>query len=447
MVVSHRPGSWLAECLGSVVSQAAEVIVVDNGSTDAEASAVGRRLGATTVRAAHNLGFAAGVNLGLRHARGEIVALLNDDAVADPGWLDAAQSALADPTVAAVTPKVLLRGLFAEIVLEDDAFPAPGDHRRLGRQLRSVTAGATEVLENVLGAGIHDVERAIVDSRPTAWRWTTGAAPFYVPLADPSDADTVRVDGEPVEVRTLCTLVNHAGSFLEPHGIAGEYGFAAPDDGRFDRRTERFGFSATAPVFRAETLATLGGMAGPFFAYNEDTDWCLRARLAGLRIVYDPGATVHHRLSATSGGPKEPLVRFLSQRNALLCVARNAPRPVVCRQLWRRMTEGPGDGVRRAVAAKLPWALATRTQMHRLWVATPQEVWDRWAGIDSDWDVSPARLPRRGSGRPPGHRAAAVVEPAHRPRISQRRSAGPAPRNAPATDRARRRRPDAPPPG
>ena len=34
--------------------------------------------------------------------------------------------------------------------------------------------------------------------------------------------------------------------------------------------------------------------------YLEDTDWCLRARLAGLRIVYDPTASVRHRLSATS---------------------------------------------------------------------------------------------------------------------------------------------------
>jgi GT2 family glycosyltransferase len=163
-------------------------------------------------------------------------------------------------------------------------------------------------------------------------------------VSDAEAADTIEVDGESVTVRSLCTLVNHAGNFLARHGIAGDYGFAAPDDGRFDAPAERFGFSGTAPVFRAETLAKVGGLADPFFAYNEDTDWCLRARLAGLRIIYHPGATVTHRLSATSGGAASAFVRFLAQRNALLCLTRNAPADVAGRFVWRRIREGPGPG-------------------------------------------------------------------------------------------------------
>jgi hypothetical protein len=202
---------------------------------------------------------------------------------------------------------------------------------------------------------------------------------------------TIRIDGEPVTARALCTLVNHAGNFLERHGIAGDYGYAAPDDGRFDQPAERFGFSGTAPVFRAETLAALGGLATAFFAYNEDTDWCLRARLAGFRIVYDPGATVRHRLSATSGGRASSYVRFLAQRNALLCLTRNAPAEVARDFVWRRIREGPGDGVRRALITKLPWAVASRMRMKRHWVVSPTEVWNRWAGADTTWDTEPAR--------------------------------------------------------
>ncbi len=189
---------------------------------------------------------------------------------------------------------------------------------------------------------------------------------------------------------TTCHLVNHAGSYLERHGVAGEYGLGAPDDGRFDERVERFGFSGTAPVFRSETLHRLGGFAPQFFAYNEDTDWCLRARLAGLRILYDPSATVRHRLSATSQGPRSPLVRFLAQRNALLCLVRNAPPDVARRLLFQRLHDDPGPGLRRAVLAKLPWALASRARLRRLWTTPPRAVWERWAGADRSWDDGPA---------------------------------------------------------
>jgi N-acetylglucosaminyl-diphospho-decaprenol L-rhamnosyltransferase len=393
IVVSYRPGSWLAPCLASVLSQASEVVVVDNGSAGGEAAAIARRAGAVVIRSARNLGFAGGVNLGIGQAHGELVALLNDDAVAGPGWLDAAEAVLADPTVAAVTPKVVLDGLFAEVVLDDDPWYHPGDHRPLGRLLHSVTLGSDEVLERLVGAGVHSLEEGDVDGRPGHWRWTSGRAPFYVPLADPTVTSDVRVNGEPVAVRTRCTLVNQAGTFLEEHGIGGDYGFAAPDDGRFDERAERFGFSGTAPVFRHETLARLGGLATPFFAYNEDTDWCLRARLAGLRIVYDPRSTVRHRLSATSGGQASPFVRFLAQRNALLCLVRNAPADVARRHVQRRMQQGPTDGVRRSLVRKLPWAVVSRLRMRRLWVEEPRQVWDRWAGAGTTWDTSPARLP------------------------------------------------------
>jgi len=397
IVVSHRPGSWLADCLASALPQASEVVVVDNGSAGEEASDVGRRAGATVIRAARNLGFAGGVNLGLRHAHGEFVGLLNDDAVAGPGWLEAAQGVLADPTIAAVTPKVLLQGIFAEIVLDDESWFSAGDTRPLGRLLRSVTVGDKEMLETLLGAGVYDAERAVVDGQAQVWRWTSGRTPFYLPLAEVGSQDDVRINGEAVPVRSLCSLVNHAGNFLERHGIAGDYGFAAPDDGRFDQPAERFGFSGTAPVFRSDTLATLGGLAAPFFAYNEDTDWCLRARLAGLRIAYDPQATVRHRLSATSGGAASAFVRFLAQRNALLCLVRNAPTDVAGPLVWNTLRRGPDNRVRRSMIKTLPWAVASRVRMRRHWVASPREVWDRWAGADTIWDVEPAHGPPAGT--------------------------------------------------
>jgi hypothetical protein len=312
--------------------------------------------------------------------------VLNDDAVAEPGWLTSAATVLADPLVAAVTPKVVLAGSFAEVVLDDEEWFAPGDARPLGRQVRSVTSDGEEVLASCLGAGLHELE----GPAGSHWRWTAGSRPFYVPVSGPGHE--VRIDGAPVGTGPTVRLLNHAGSFLRHHGIGGEYGLGAPDDGRFDQPREPFGFSGTAPVFRAETLRHLGGFARPFFAYNEDTDWCLRARLRGLRIAYDPGGTVVHRLSATSGGTAAEAVRRLSQRNALLCLVRNAPAGLARREVRQRLERGWRDPVVGQTVARLPWAVGTRVLLSRRWVETPERMWERWADADMAWDASAARV-------------------------------------------------------
>lgn len=386
VVVSYRPGDWLSRCLESVVPQADEVLVVDNASDGARASDLARSAGARAIRSRRNLGFAGGVALALRQARGELVGVLNDDAVAGPGWLTSAARVLEDGTVAAVTPKVVLDGVFREIQLADEEWLAPGDPRPLGRMLRSVTADGREVLARSVGAGLHDLE---TDGRTGSWRWTRPGQAFYVPVEH--EGTTVLLDGDDPGPGPTVRVLNHAGSFLRTHGIAGEYGLGAPDDGRFDSRREPFGFSGTAPVFRAETLQRFGPFEPRFFAYNEDTDWCLRVRLAGLRVAYDPEATVAHRLSATSGGTWAEMVTRLAQRNALLCLARNGPAGLAAREIKERLLRGPKEPVARQVARMLPWALTSRAAMSRRWVYDPEDIWSEWAERDSTWDTSPAR--------------------------------------------------------
>src|SRR5437764_8194347 len=104
VVFCHSDQPWLGRCLESAVEEADEVVLVDNGSPGEVASAVGRRVGAVVVRLVSNVGFPAGVNRGLERAGGDVVALLNDDAWCDPGWLGSAEKVLADPAVAAVGP-------------------------------------------------------------------------------------------------------------------------------------------------------------------------------------------------------------------------------------------------------------------------------------------------------------------------------------------------------
>jgi GT2 family glycosyltransferase len=72
-----------------------EVILVDDASTDGTAEFVSSSWPEVRlVRLEANRGFPGAVNAGIRVATGQAVALLNNDAAADPGWLEQMESAL-----------------------------------------------------------------------------------------------------------------------------------------------------------------------------------------------------------------------------------------------------------------------------------------------------------------------------------------------------------------
>src|SRR5438445_12119767 len=93
IVVNYNGRHHLAACLRALARQTLpphqfEVILVDNGSADGSVEFVRRQFPRVrVVPLANNVGFAAGNNRGLDHARGRFVALLNNDTAADPRWL------------------------------------------------------------------------------------------------------------------------------------------------------------------------------------------------------------------------------------------------------------------------------------------------------------------------------------------------------------------------
>ena len=86
-----------------------ETVVVDNGSADGTADHLRMRWPwAELVALPENLGFAAGVNRGIERARGDYVALVNNDVELHPSFLGELVAALdAAPRAAAATAKML----------------------------------------------------------------------------------------------------------------------------------------------------------------------------------------------------------------------------------------------------------------------------------------------------------------------------------------------------
>jgi GT2 family glycosyltransferase len=91
IIVTWNGKQHLPDCLESLQSQTFhdfEVIVVDNGSTDGSPEYLRtRHPWVRVVQLPVNTGFAAGNNSGFSHSRGEYIVTLNNDTMAEPGWL------------------------------------------------------------------------------------------------------------------------------------------------------------------------------------------------------------------------------------------------------------------------------------------------------------------------------------------------------------------------
>jgi len=108
IVVTHNAAEWVRRSLGSLEGTGAEVIVVDNASTDGTPGLVREKFPEARVIEQENQGFGAGNNAGMRAASGRYYLLLNPDAWLTEGALEKLV-AFADehPEAAVVGPRLL----------------------------------------------------------------------------------------------------------------------------------------------------------------------------------------------------------------------------------------------------------------------------------------------------------------------------------------------------
>src|SRR5512135_3455501 len=118
VILNWNGKPYLEACLDSVLHQCDgkyEVLLVDNGSTDGSSAYVREKYPSVRViDAGSNLGFAGGNNLGVRSAAANIVVLLNNDSVVQPGWLLALRTAMDDPAAVLVSSRVVTQGIPAQ---------------------------------------------------------------------------------------------------------------------------------------------------------------------------------------------------------------------------------------------------------------------------------------------------------------------------------------------
>jgi GT2 family glycosyltransferase len=91
VIPNFNGAAVLPRCLAALHDQTvapAEIVVVDNGSTDgSDDAAEGSVPGLRVIRVGRNSGFGAAANLGVAHTSTPLVAVLNSDARPAPDWL------------------------------------------------------------------------------------------------------------------------------------------------------------------------------------------------------------------------------------------------------------------------------------------------------------------------------------------------------------------------
>ena len=154
VIVNWNRKALLEECLRSLERQTFqdfELVLIDNGSTDGSLGGLGqfRLPSITTIRNPENYGFARAVNQGIKAARGRYIALVNNDAVLDPRWLEEMLGGFSvDERVGICACKILF--FDRPRVIDKVGHLMFGDGQNSGRGHGAVDQGQYERVEEIL---------------------------------------------------------------------------------------------------------------------------------------------------------------------------------------------------------------------------------------------------------------------------------------------------------
>lgn len=351
VVVNYDGGDTTIRCLRALEDQEYqrtrfEIVLVDNGSVDGLAWKVPVKFPKIRlIDLLDNEGFARGNNLAMSDLEGvDVVALVNNDAIPDPRWLEELVAVLeSDETIGAACSKMVFnkRVIGIEIdsgptqviindvkldnqsiidsIVFDERFALMPDSNQLPsarRQLAGIGSLWFDTAKEA--ASVPALLSVIIESESSceiSVRTSSGTTRIAVASG---------VSEFSVAVEALSDVINNAGGGVFPGLHGGDIGFKEVDFGQYETPREVFSFCGGAVALRADTLRDVGLFDPSYFLYYEDMDLSWRMRYAGWKIQYVPTSVVRHE-HAFSSGEWSPFFRFWVDRNRRLTLVKNAP--------------------------------------------------------------------------------------------------------------------------
>lgn len=117
----------------------------------------------------------------------------------------------------------------------------------------------------------------------------------------------------------------YAGGIFDRANVIGKHkGVDGEDLGQYDEISETDYVTGAAMMVRSEVFDKIGFFDERYFLYYEDSDFCLRAKDAGFKIMYIPEAKVFHE-NAKSTDLGSSLQDYFITRNRMLFASKFLP--------------------------------------------------------------------------------------------------------------------------
>ncbi len=131
-------------------------------------------------------------------------------------------------------------------------------------------------------------------------------------------------------------VIQSAGGWIDHHWQAGHKGQNDPDKGQFAEPHAVAWVSGCAIMVRREVIEQLGMLDEHFFYYWEETEWCVRTKRAGWKIMHVPQARLWHKGVQIDYRPG-PNVAYYNTRNYLMMLRKHEAPTTVRLRAWYRI--------------------------------------------------------------------------------------------------------------
>lgn len=367
IILNYQGENVIESCLNSIwdldyPKNKYEVIVVDNNSNDKSREILPviakDHPNTKLVFLGKNLGFAKGNNVAIKKAKGEFVALVNNDCIVDKNWLkEAVKVALSDKKIFAVNPKILLypKHFLVRFQVSQELSPV---FSWLNKSTLYDDSESRSFYLPLLKK--HDYYEIELPYDPFKDRYIEFIISLSSRRSKLKDSDSLRqgitfldeqvkiiniskkgddvechlfmdVTGTGVAKKSLDKIQN-AGIMVFQDGYGRDIGalvsssqqYYEYDLGQYEREREVYAACGAAMLMNKKLLDKIGYLNENFFMYYEDVEISERARFAGYKIVYTPKGTVRH-YHALFSKEWSPFFIYHVEKGRLLHVFYNFP--------------------------------------------------------------------------------------------------------------------------